>query len=172
MTICYPCPDLHGAAGSDIDDKHMIGLLPFQRGSIFFLQDKLFPQSFRYKRGRVLLSEGRTASVVPAMTPTKQYKPNHVTTIIIVYEREESVILNSCRNIVWYSKQNNKWQGSSTFSIVTFKQNKSSCIIKRYLAGPKNTKSPAVTETRQPAFIRVLISLSKNVIIQLGSDFA
>lgn len=72
MTIYYPYPDLHGAAGSGIDDKLLIRLLPFHRGSIFFLQDKLFPQSFWNQSGGVLLSEGRTASVVPKVRPNQK----------------------------------------------------------------------------------------------------
>lgn len=56
------------AAGSGFPSL-FIQLL-FNRGSFFFLQDKLFPQSFWNQSGRVFFSEGCTASVVPAETPS------------------------------------------------------------------------------------------------------
>lgn len=94
ITIYYACPDLHGAAGSGTDDKLLIRLLPFHRGSIFFLKDKLFPKSFWNQRGGVLLSEGRTASVVPAVTPTKQHKSNHMTVVQVC---QNTIQIKLCR---------------------------------------------------------------------------
>lgn len=46
------------------------GLLAFHGSCIFFLQDKLFPQSLWNQSGRVLLHEGRAASVVPGESPS------------------------------------------------------------------------------------------------------